>query len=84
MTRQQQPGGQGKILVVDDDPMTLRSVRDSLSKSGYTPLVTGDPEEALRLFDAERPALALLDLVLPGSDGIELMGKMLNIAPVHR
>ena len=79
--RRQQPGGQGKVLVVDDDPMTLRSVRNSLSRSGYTPLVTANPEEALRLFDAERPVLTLLDLVLPGSDGIELMGNMLAIAP---
>ena len=80
--RRRQPVGQGKVLVVDDDPMTLRSVRDTLSKSGYAPLVTADPEEALRLFDTERPALVLLDLVLPGSDGIDLMGKMLNVALV--
>ena len=77
-------GEQGRILVVDDDPMTLRNVRDTLSRAGYTPLVTGDPEEALRLFESERPRLVLLDLLLPGSDGIDLMGKMLRIreAPV--
>ena len=62
--------------------MTLRSVRDILSGAGYTPLVTGDPDEALRLFEAERPVLVLLDLVLPGGDGIELMGNMLHIAQV--
>ena len=77
-------GEQGRILVVDDDPVTLRSVRDILSRAGYTPLVTGDPEEALRLFGSERPRLVLLDLVLPGSNGIDLMGDMLRIreAPV--
>ena len=73
---------QGHILVVDDDPMTLRSVRDILSKAGYSLLVTGDPEEALRLFGSEWPSLVLLDLLLPGSDGIDLMGNMLGIREV--
>ena len=78
-------GERGSVLVVDDDPMTLRNVRDILSRAGYKPLVTGDPEEALRLFESERPSLTLLDLILPGSDdGIDLMGDMLRIrrAPV--
>lgn len=62
-----------RILVVDDDPQTLRSVRHALSGAGYVPVVTGDPNEALDLLKEHSPALALLDLVLPGSDGIELM-----------
>ena len=49
----QTTGEQGCILVVDDDPMTLRSVRDILSRAGYTPLLTGDPEGDLRLFESE-------------------------------
>ena len=61
------------VLVVDDDPQELRYVRDTLVNAGYSPLVTGDPEEAVRLMNEERPRLALLDLVLPGADGIELM-----------
>ena len=68
------------VLVVDDDPATLRHVRDVLAAAGYAPLVAADPEEALRLFAAERPRLALLDLLLPGSDGIELMGRLRRIA----
>ncbi len=75
-----EPEERGRVLVVDDDPMTLRHVRDVLAGAGYTPLVAGDAEEALRLFAAGRPRLALLDLVLPGSDGIELMGRMRHIA----
>ena len=80
----EKPGAaeQVRILVVDDDPMTLRSVRDTLSRAGYSLLITGDPEEALRLFESERPDLALLDLLLPGSDGIDLMGHMLQIREV--
>ncbi|MDE2887197.1 MAG: response regulator [Gemmatimonadota bacterium] len=65
-----------KILVVDDDPQTLRSVRQALSGAGYVPVVTGDPNEALDLLKEHGPGLALLDLVLPGSDGIELMKEI--------
>ena len=71
-----------RILAVDDDPMTLRYLRDVLSKAGYFPMVTTDPDEALRLVETERPNLVLLDLMLPGSDGIELMRSILSIAEV--
>ena len=72
----------GPVLAVDDDPQTLRYVRDTLARSGYVPLVTGEPEEALRLMAEERPRLALLDLMLPGTDGIELMKELRAIADV--
>ena len=61
------------ILVVDDDPETLRHVRDTLAEAGYAPLVTGDPGEIARIVHTEKPQLVLLDLMLPGTDGIELM-----------
>ena len=67
-----------RILAVDDDPQALRYVRDSLSKSGYEPIVSGEPEEALRLIEEERPDLVLLDLMLPGTDGIEMMKEILE------
>ena len=72
-------GGRGeapRILVVDDDPQMLRFVRDALSRAGYAPLVTGTPEEIPHLVQSERPQLVLLDLLLPGSDGIELLGRV--------
>ena len=62
--------------MVDDDPQTLRYVRDALAGAGYAPLVTGDPGELSNLIRAERPALVLLDLILPGTDGIELMERL--------
>ena len=80
--RQKEDAQQVRVLVVDDEPQALRIVRDTLMQSGYTPLVTGDPEEAVRLMEEERPELALLDLVLPGADGIELMGEILEVADV--
>ena len=74
--------GRTRILAVDDDPQTLRFVRDALSNAGYTATVTGDPEQVGRLVEEERPHLALLDLMLPGMDGIELMESVPGLAHV--
>ncbi len=78
------PGGRARILAVDDEPQILRLVRNTLSDAGYTPIVTGDPDEALRLIEQEKPHLVLLDMMLPGTDGIELMKRIPEItdAPV--
>ena len=73
------PAARGKktrVLVVDDDPQTLRYVRDILSDAGYAPLVTGDPDGLPDIIHAEKPGLVLLDLMLPGTDGIELMKRL--------
>ena len=71
---------QARIMVVDDDPHTLRYVRDALSDAGYVPLVTGDHRELSRLIEMERPQLVLLDLMLPDTDGIELMQRVPELA----
>ena len=68
------------ILVVDDDPGTLRHVRDTLAEAGYAPLVTGDPGELSRILRTEKPRLVLLDLMLPGTDGIQLMQTVPELA----
>ena len=72
--------GAKRILVVDDDPQTLRYVRDALAAAGYAPIVTGDPEEARHLIRTKQPHLVLLDLLLPGSDGIELLESVPELA----
>ena len=71
-----------RVLCVDDDPQTLRYVRDALARAGYAPIVTGDPQEAASLVETNDPHLVLLDLMLPGTDGIELMGDILDMADV--
>ena len=75
--RSTRKGREGRrILVVDDDPKTLRYVRDALTAAGYSPLVTGDPREVAELVRIKKPHLVLLDLMLPGTDGIELMERL--------
>ena len=68
------------VLVVDDDPHARRQVRDVLAAAGYAPATTGEPGQVARLIEAKRPALVLLDLVLPGADGIELMRTLPALA----
>ncbi len=69
-----------RILVVDDDPKTLRYVRDILSGAGYAPLVTGDHADLSHVIRTEKPSLVLLDLMLPGTDGIALMESVPELA----
>ena len=73
-------GEPDRILVVDDDPDTLRHVRDTLADAGYAPLVTGDHREMSRILLAEKPRLVLLDLMLPGTDGVRLMQTVPELA----
>ena len=77
-----QTGEREPVLVVDDDPQALRYAHDALSSAGFTPIVTGDPEEATRLLEKEQPCVVLMDLMLPGTDGIELMQEILEAADV--
>ena len=67
-----------RILAVDDDDQALRYIRDALVKSGYAVIATGDPEDVPRLVAEEQPHLALLDLMLPGVDGIDLMQEIMR------
>ena len=69
-----------RILVVDDDPQTLRYVRDTLTAAGYVPLVSGDPRQIPEILRTRRPRLVLLDLMLPGVDAIELMRLVPELA----
>ena len=71
-----------RVLAVEDDPQDLRYIRDTLIQAGYAPTLTGDPEEAVRLMEEERPHLVLLDVMLPGIDGLELMKDILETADV--
>ncbi len=59
-----------KILVVDDEPQIRRVLRATLSSEGYTILEARDGDAALAEFRRERPDLVLLDMNMPGLDGL--------------
>jgi len=61
-----------KILVVDDEQAIVDVLTYNLVKAGHHPIVARDGETALRLARAERPDLVILDLMLPGIDGLDV------------
>ena len=71
-----------KVLVVDDDAQMLRSISDILRLGGYSAVVAGSGSEAIDLTRKMTfgPAVALVDLKLPDMDGIELVGRLREIA----
>ena len=71
-----------RILAVDDDPQVLRYVRSILSEAGYSAVVTSEPAELDRLIQVEQPHLVLLNLVLPGTSGFELIKRIPNVFEV--
>jgi two-component system alkaline phosphatase synthesis response regulator PhoP len=60
------------ILVVDDEPGIVKIARDYLERAGFQVISAGDGPTALRLARQERPALIVLDLMLPGMDGLDI------------
>jgi two-component system, cell cycle response regulator DivK len=71
------------ILIVDDNPQNLKLVRVLLADEGYQVKTAVDAEEALALLETFMPRLILMDLQLPGMDGLELT-RRLKADPARR
>jgi len=67
-----------KILVVDDEEDILELLKFNLSREGYQVLCAVSGEQALRLVRSENPDLIMLDLMLPGIDGLEVTRRLKN------
>src|SRR4030065_254413 len=67
---------QPTVLVVDDEEAIAEAVRARLQSEGYEVLVAGDGPEAIRICDEARPDLVVLDLMLPGMDGLEVCKRI--------
>lgn len=65
-----------RILVVEDETDLLEAVVYTLRKEGMHPIRAANGEDALRLVEEERPDLVLLDLMLPGLDGLEVCRRI--------
>ena len=61
-----------KILVVDDEPTLVATVKYNLEREGYQVVTAADGESGVEVARAERPDLVVLDLMLPGLDGFEV------------
>ena len=64
---------QPRLLVVDDEPVLAGFVATAARESGYDPVLTADDQEFRGQFIANRPDMVVLDLGMPGMDGIELL-----------
>ena len=65
-----------KILVVDDEPNIREVVDLYLRRDGHAVVSAADGDEALRLYREDRPDLVVLDLTLPGTDGVEVCRRL--------
>jgi len=69
------------ILVVDDEELTLRTISRGLREEGFEVSTATSGEQALHIFNDEKPDLTLLDIVLPGMDGVEVLRQIKQANP---
>jgi two-component system response regulator AtoC len=69
------------ILVIDDESLTLRTISRALREEGFDVFVAMNGEDGLRVLVEEKPDLALVDVVLPGIDGIEVLRQIKKQSP---
>jgi excisionase family DNA binding protein len=74
------PGGRERsgpaVLVVDDDPRVREYVRVNMELEGYTVLEAGSADEGMSVLDGQQPQLILLDVMMPGVDGWEMLQRI--------
>jgi DNA-binding response OmpR family regulator len=69
------------ILVVDDEPPIRELLQSYFTKHGYAVTTAADAQEAFRLADETPLQLVILDVLLPDSDGLEVLAQMKNTHP---
>ena len=65
-----------KILIVEDEPEIARLIQQTLEREGFNCLQAGDGLKALSIFREQQPDLLILDLMLPGLDGLEICARI--------
>jgi two-component system, cell cycle response regulator DivK len=64
------------ILIIEDNDKNLKLVRDVLQVDGYATIEAGNAEDGIKLAQEHKPALILMDIQLPGMNGIEALGVL--------
>ncbi len=72
-----------RVLIVDDEIDTLSVMEQLLNYSGHTAITASNGQDALTLAEIEKPDCALLDIMMPGMDGITLC-RMMRVHPTTR
>ncbi|HXT33421.1 MAG TPA: response regulator, partial [Vicinamibacterales bacterium] len=73
-----------KVLLVDDSGLARRSTRRVLENAGYTVVEADDGLSALEQFAVEKPDIVMLDLVMKGMYGLEVLAKLRELDPAVR
>jgi DNA-binding NtrC family response regulator len=73
--------GKPQVMVVDDDLSMCSLLKTFLDNHGYSAITLSNAEEAVRRYDAERPAAVILDLVMPGQDGMAVVRALREKRP---
>lgn len=76
MKAREQGGARETVLVIEDDPSIILGLQLNLSRAGYRVKMARDGVEGLEAVTAEKPDLVLLDLMLPGVDGLEILRRI--------
>ncbi|MHB8618755.1 MAG: response regulator transcription factor [Chloroflexota bacterium] len=71
-----------RVLLVDDDPAVLSSLRRALTVEGYEVLVAEDGEQGLAAAASHEPELVVLDVMLPGIDGLTVCERLRAVSPM--
>ncbi len=73
-----------RILLVDDDDLSRGTIHQMLERAGHQVVSTASGSEALTLFRADRPGLVITDLIMPDTDGLELIQELKKTDPAVR
>lgn len=65
-----------KIMIVDDEPVLLESLEMSLKMNNFDPIKAGSGKECLDLVKTQKPDLVVLDIMMPGMDGFEVLNRL--------
>ena len=65
-----------RVLICDDEPQVLRALKVVLREAGFEPIPTGTVEEALDQAAVRTPGAAIVDLMLPDGDGVEITRRL--------
>jgi two-component system cell cycle response regulator DivK len=66
----------GLVLIIEDNPRNLKLARDILNHAGYETLEAHNAEDGLALARARRPGVVLMDVQLPGMDGVQALDRL--------
>ena len=76
------PEKKKRVLVVDDHPKVLKFIEIDLKLRGFEVVCAGSGEQVSELFDLVKPDIVLLDMVMPGKDGFEVLRELRTISKI--